>query len=365
MMSTNQLDSYSGAQMVSFDFNSGQVGDLIMDGIGRGVIFVNNDGVLTSINRYALSLLQAKKENVIGKRVDMLPLRTPIYRVLSEQRSDIPLAMAFGKRVVAVLSKEVKSAEGITIGELTELWDITDERREKRQWEEFVVMMTHDLKSPLTVIMGYIQGIRLGMYGEIGSRIEGLLEKVEQSGSSLYSMIEEILDSCRLELGLKKLNRQPCNISRLLEDCCRDNLRVAQEQGLDLVFIDKAEAPELMADSKQLARVFSNLISNAIKFTPSQGQVLIVSWNLEESVHVSVSDTGIGIPPEDLSRIFFKYYRSAGATGYKGSGLGLAISKAIVEAHGGIISVESTPGAGSSFIVAIPLKASEEFEVEN
>jgi signal transduction histidine kinase len=265
--------------------------------------------------------------------------------------------MAIGGQVVAVQSMEINSVDGSKVGEMTELWDITEERREKRQWEDFVVMMTHDLKSPLTVMKCYIQGIRSGMYGEISSQIQSLLEEVEHSGAHLNSMIEDMLDSCRLELGLLQLNRQYCDMLKFLQECYRDNLRAAQDRGLSLVMNADEGVPGLVVDGKQLVRVFNNLISNAIKFTPPQGQVSISARIAVNALHVSVADSGIGIPPEDLSRVFNKYYRSAGAAGYKGSGLGLAISKAIVEAHDGSIFVESTIGKGSRFTVSLPLSS--------
>jgi len=113
-------------------------------------------------------------------------------------------------------------------------------------------------------------------------------------------------------------------------------------------------------DSRQLVRVFNNLIGNAIKYTPAAGEVTIIAENGENALQVTIADTGIGIPPEDLSRIFFKYYRCAGASGFKGTGLGLAISKTIIEAHGGGIEVESFIGAGSTFTVRIPFRTQED-----
>jgi signal transduction histidine kinase len=367
MMNATRVDGYSEEQHIRFDLKDvdcrdGATADQLLDGIGRGVIFVNNDGVLTSINRYAAKLLQVKRENVIGKQVDMLPLRTPIYRVLSEQRTGIPLALAIRSQVVAVQTTEIQSENGKIAGEMTELWDITEEKRSRRQSEEFVSMMTHDLRSPLSVIMGYIQGIQCGMFGEISSQLRTVVEKAEESGAKLNSMIEEMLDHFRLEVGLLNLNRQNCDMEKLLDGCYRDNLRIAQKQGVNLLLKREVELPELHVDSRQLIRAFNNLIGNAIKYTHSSGEVTIHVESGADAIHVSVVDTGMGIPAEDLPRIFFKYYRSAGATGIKGTGLGLAISKIIVEAHGGGIEVESHLGVGSTFTVTLPYTTLENDE---
>jgi signal transduction histidine kinase len=338
--------------------------ELLLDSIARGVIFVSGDGKVASINKYAAEALHVWPETVVGKRVDMLPLNTPLYKVLSEQCRGVPLEMPIMGRIIAAQSTAVRSGSGAACGELIELWDITEEKRSKRQWEEFVTMMTHDLRSPLSVIMGYVQGMQCGMFGEISDRVRSVVEKAEESGKKLNSMIEEMLDNFRMEVGLLNLNRQECDAEKLLEGCYRDNLRTAQKQGIKLVLQLQDGIPHLHVDSRQMARVFNNLIGNAIKYTPDAGEVTITSECGEDALHVSIADTGIGIPPEDLSRIFFKYYRCAGASGFKGTGLGLAISKTIIEAHGGSIKVESSFGSGSRFTVSIPLGFPEEDETD-
>ena len=335
---------------------------LLLDTIGRGVIFVNVDGVLIFMNRYATELLPVWEENIIGKRVDMLPLGAPIYKVLSEECRGIPLEMVIKGRIVAAQSSEVRSGSGALCGEMTEIWDMTEEKRAKREREEFVTMMTHELRSPLTTVLGYIQGMQCGMFGEISTLLRTVVEKAEESGKKLNFMIEEMLDDFRLEMGLMNLNRQNCDMEKLLEECYHDNLRAAQTQGVNLELKQQEGLPELYVDGRQLIRVFNNLIGNAIKFTPDSGKVSIIAERDKDSLHVVVADTGIGIPPEDHSRVFFKFYRSAGASGFRGSGLGLAIGKTIVEAHGGSIELESSIGAGSRFKVSLPFSTMENNE---
>jgi signal transduction histidine kinase len=155
------------------------------------------------------------------------------------------------------------------------------------------------------------------------------------------------------------MNRQSCDLNKILESCYLDNLQAARTQGVSLVLAKSEEPRELKVDSKQLSRAFNNLIGNAIKYTGGGGEVSITMETVADTLHVSVIDTGIGIPPEDLPRIFYKYYRSAGAARFKGTGLGLAISKDIIEAHGGSIGVESTLGEGSRFKVSIPVTVME------
>jgi signal transduction histidine kinase len=142
---------------------------------------------------------------------------------------------------------------------------------------------------------------------------------------------------------------------KIIKECCRDNMREAQGKGIDLIFSMDKEMPMVKVDCKQLTRVFNNLVGNAVKFTSRGGKVSVSGKVSSGNLIVSVEDTGIGITAGDLDKVFKKYFRSAAASGFKGTGLGLAISRAIVEAHGGALEVESTEGEGSRFTVIIEL----------
>jgi signal transduction histidine kinase len=210
--------------------------ELLIDSIGRGVIFVNVDGIVTFINSPAEDILHVDKGSLIGKKVYMLPLRTPVYKILSENCRDAPVEIAFSGCVYAVLATEVRNRQGRVLGEMTEIWDITAEKKEKRQWEEFVAMVTHDLKSPLTVINGYLQMLKMGIYGELNSKLNAVVEQMEQSGSKLVSMVEDLLGSYRMELGIINLSKEICDIDAIIEVCHDDNLNEAKDKGIELTF---------------------------------------------------------------------------------------------------------------------------------
>jgi signal transduction histidine kinase len=267
--------------------------------------------------------------------------------------------MSIMGRGIVVRTTEVISPDGSVLGEMTEINDVTAEKMEKRQREEFVAMMTHDLKSPLMVMLGYVQAIKLGMWGSVDPQIESSIDEIERSGGNLSSMIENMLDVYRLEVGLVQINRMYCDVREILEGCYRDCRLEAEDQWVNLTLSIDEEIPPMVVDSKQLARVFTNLIGNAIKFTPRNGLVAITAGVVDGNLEVSVRDTGIGISAKDISRIFNKYFRSEQAAGFKGTGLGLTISRAILEAHGGIVEVESLEGCGSTFTVKLPYKVME------
>ncbi len=335
--------------------SSSAVMETLFDAIGRGVIFTNVDGIVTHMNSAAEEMLDVERGSIIGKKVYMLPLRTPVYRVLSETCRDSHVDITVRGRVYAILASEVRSRQGVALGEMTEIWDITERKKEKRQWEEFVAMITHDLKSPLTVINGYLQMMKMGVYGGLSKKIGDVVDQMEQSGSRLLSMIEELLESYQLEVGYLNISRERCDIEKILNGCYSDNLNDAHDKNIDFKLSIDEGMPLVNVDCKQLSRVFNNLFGNAIKFTPRDGAVTVSAGESNGNLCVRIEDTGIGIPCKDLPRVFNKYFRSAVASGYKGSGLGLAICKAIVEAHDGAINVESMEEKGSKFTVMIAL----------
>ena len=326
----------------------------LLEQVDSGIVHLDDTGTLAFINRKAEEILKVNRSEILGKRIDMLPLRTPIYRVLSENSQDAPLEISIEGTVIWVRSSALTGSGGPG-GEFFELRDITCEKREKWQREEFVAMMTHDLKSPLTVIMGYVQALIGEMPDKVDPSLHLFINEMDKSAGKMLSMIEDVLDAYRLEVGLLHIDRHPCDVESLLEGCVSDGEREARVHGSTFSSDISTDIPWLDLDGKQIGRVFANLIGNAVKFTPRRGTIHLSGALHDGALLVEVSDSGIGIPAEELPRIFNKYFRATVAQGFKGTGLGLTISKAIVEAHGGRIKVESVLGKGSRFSVSLPL----------
>ena len=329
------------------------IAEMLLEQVDSGVVHLDDAGTILFLNRKAEQILKVCRSEILGKRVDMLPLRTTIYRVLSENSHDAPVEISAEGTVISVRSVALPG-DG-SCGELFELRDITCEKREKWQREEFVAMMTHDLKSPLTVIMGYVQALMGEMPGKVDASLHLFIREMDKSAEKMLSMIEDVLDSYRLEVGLLQIDRHPCNVGSLLEGCCSDGEREAVVHGSTFSSDISSDIPWLELDGKQIGRVFANLIGNAVKFTPRRGKIHLSGALRDGALLIEVCDSGIGIPADELPRIFNKYFRATVAQGFKGTGLGLTISKAIVEAHGGSINVESVVGKGSRFSVFLPL----------
>lgn len=326
----------------------------ILDRLTHGVICLDRHGVICYLNRLAAQLLETDREQTVGRRVDMLPLRHPLYKVLSEARRDETLEVSLDGTLLAVSMLLITDAGVLSGGELVEVRDVTADKRQRRQREEVVAMMTHDLKSPLTVLMGYLQAVREEMVAGGSEMLRGCFSEMERSAQKLQGMIEDILDAYRLEAGLFRINKHHCDLRPLFAGCCREFMVEAERYGVDLRYKVTDNSIPALADGKQLSRVFANLIGNALKFTPRHGSVAVEGHQMDGVFRVTVRDTGIGIPGKDLPKIFNKYFRASGTSGFKGTGLGLSITKAIVDAHDGSIEVESQEGEGSCFTVVIP-----------
>lgn len=221
------------------------------------------------------------------------------------------------------------------------------------QQNDFISDLVHELRTPLTAIMGYSQLMLSHEFDPATKR--RFLETIYREAARLSSLVNDFLDLVRLESGRAKINKKPVQLRQLLEECVAILRPQADSRKIKLKLTVPPLLPPVPADEDRLRRVVINLLSNAIKFNRDGGSVEIKVEAAEEEVRVSVSDTGVGISPEEIPRIFEKFYRGQAEGEVPGSGLGLSIARQIIEAHGGKIWVESTLGQGSTFTFSIPL----------
>jgi signal transduction histidine kinase len=226
--------------------------------------------------------------------------------------------------------------------------------------EEFLALTTHDLRSPLTVISGVISFFTSGRLGELSPEQKNMVTMMERNTQNLIELVNDLLDASKLESGTMRLDKTSFDLREVINELRETMLLpLSKEKEIRLIETFPADLPPVQADRAKLRRILLNLLSNALKFTAKGGRVE-VSAELQETerVRVSVSDTGVGIAPEDVARLFDKYEqtRSRATRGEKGTGLGLYITKQLVELHGSEITVNSEPGKGSTFSFTLPLK---------
>jgi PAS domain S-box-containing protein len=235
--------------------------------------------------------------------------------------------------------------------------DITERKEIERMKQEFVAMVSHDLRTPLTSIQGFLTLLQTGMYGPLNENGEENLATADANITRLIGLINDLLDIEKMESGKLKMEIGDCPLSEVFERSVGGVIGFADSQKVHLV----AEPTNLMAfaDRDRLVQVLINLISNAIKFSPKDSTIRIEAAKIDDFVEVRVIDKGRGVPEEYRETIFerFQQVRTTDATQKGGSGLGLAICKAIVEeGHGGTIGVESKEGEGSTFWFRVPLQ---------
>jgi PAS domain S-box-containing protein/diguanylate cyclase (GGDEF)-like protein len=235
--------------------------------------------------------------------------------------------------------------------------DITDRKQVERLKDEFLSMVSHELRTPLATIKEFIGIIADKLAGPISPDQDKYLGIVKANIDRLARMINDVLDMAKIESGRILLNKEVIKTDQLLEHVVQSIRPLAQNKGVELAVEAGRFFPDLYADPDKVTQVLVNLIGNAIKFTPGPGRVAVMVEELDSEIRFAVKDTGVGIDAQDLPRLFEKFQqfrRMSPDVGSTGSGLGLAITKRFVELHGGRVWVESEPGRGSTFYVAMP-----------
>jgi signal transduction histidine kinase len=222
---------------------------------------------------------------------------------------------------------------------------------------EFISMASHDLKTPINVIGGYAELLTEGLYGEMPEKQREVLGSIQEQTVVLTRLVNQLLDISRLEAGGFRIETSEVRVAELVASVERTFDALARQKRVELSVVVEDSAPDvIIADPDRLrSEVLGNLLSNAFKFTPEGGSIEVRAQGGEDGLlEVTVRDTGVGIPAEDLPRIFEKFYQVGQDAKAAGSGLGLAIAREIVEAHGGTIDAESEPGRGTTFHVRLP-----------
>lgn len=283
----------------------------------------------------------------------------------------ILLAVLVSRSIALPLQKMAHVAHGIARGDYSHTAPITgpDEVQELGQslndmsrqvqatqqaQRDFVANISHELKTPLTSIQGFAQALGEGIVDSPeGARRSAQI--IYDEAQRLRRLVDELLDLARLDAGLRNLNRAPLDPRALLLALTDKFALRAQEKQVTLTANLPAALPTLIGDADRLAQVFTNLLDNALKHTPPHGAVTLTATPTPHGLTLLISDTGPGIPSQDLSRIFERFYQvDKSRSRSVGVGLGLAITKEIVEAHGGQVSVVSPPGQGAQFTVTLP-----------
>jgi len=223
---------------------------------------------------------------------------------------------------------------------------------------DFLASVTHELKSPLTSLIMYIDLFLQGAAGTLNEKAKKFLKIMERNSNRLSRFIDDLLDMAKIERGKMEIKKEPLEILPIVSETVELMKPQADEKDIEIAINIPDNLPLVFVDGDRTRQIITNLVSNSIKFTPEEGKISIKIQDDKEYLQVSISDTGIGIPPEQINRIFDKFEQvrevRERVKGPKGTGLGLAIVKSLVEAQGGKIWVESELDKGSTFYFTLP-----------
>jgi two-component system phosphate regulon sensor histidine kinase PhoR len=315
-----------------------------------GVIVLGRQHEIVWFNRRAASLLGLKRPVDVGLRIDNLIRAPEFIRYLRSNDYATPLVLRPPTEAEVYLSLQIVpygAGQSLLLAR-----DVTEQRRLEAMRKDFVANASHELRTPLTVISGYLD--TLAEDPEIDPVWRSPIRDMRAQAQRMNAIIADLLELSRLEANDGEPPPTPIDVPAMLERLARDALARAERPGE--VRLELGTRAGLRGDAREIESAFTNLVDNAVKYTPRDGRIEL-RWRVDDAgAHFAVADTGIGIPPEHLPRLTERFYRvDAGRSrGQGGSGLGLAIVKHALQRHGGRLTVESVEGKGSTFTAHFP-----------
>jgi len=331
----------------------------LLNKMSYGLLMVAEDLTIMFVNPAAERLLGQSREELLDRSVTDL-FEASLESLRTKAGGSIDCVFDLESIGVTVRVKAVRTHEEEGHG-LTALFlhDMSHQKEQERARDQFLYHITHELRTPLTNIRAYAETLSEGVLEDRDSLRECYNVIISET-DRLSRLVEDILSVSQLEAGLARLEVDDVLTSRLIRQIVEDMQASADEKNVELTLSMPSKVPTIRGDKERLAIVFTNLIGNAVKYTPRGGQVEVSCVEDGARLQITVRDTGIGIAPEDQAKVFDKFYRASDeqVAQLPGTGLGLAIARETVRSHGGIIELESEPGKGSTFTVFLPVSRS-------
>ena len=341
----------------------------LVDLLSNGVMVSDAEKKLVLANPAFMKIMGFQGKDIIGKPFTVLvkneQLQEMIENALSltedastelTQELEVEESGENKKAVYVARCRPFRDRIGRNLGVIAVLNDITYLTEINQLKTDFVSMVSHEIKNPMSSVLAQIKVVQDELAGSVTPKQKDILGRVSEKIYGLINLSSELLNLAQKEAGLATLERTQCDISAILKEQVDFHYPKARAKGIQLELDQLPDLPPVFANKQNMEEVFSNLITNAITYTSGKGKITVSARPENLYLCISVSDTGMGIEKEDLDRIFDRFYRVKNEkTRYIiGTGLGLPIVKGIVEAHNGMIRVESKPDSGSTFSVYIP-----------
>ena len=331
--------------------------DAILNHMNDGILIINAEGNVERINQAAQLMFNITSQDAVDRsavevlrQVQLIELWKACSTTGRQQVTTVETSpdRSFLQGIATPVTWGDKSSIMLIFQDLTRIHQLELVRK------EFVSNVSHELRTPLSSMKALTETLQetISEEPEVSQKF---LKRMDQELDNLIQLVNELLELSRLESGKVPLERQRISPSVLLQ-AAEDRMKLqAERNGLEILSIHNEELPDVSADFTRIEQVFTNLIHNAIKFTPPGGKVILSAREEEGQVVFTIEDTGIGIPPEVLPRIFERFYKADRSRASTGTGLGLSISKHVIESHGGRIWAESEGEIGSKFSFSLPV----------
>jgi PAS domain S-box-containing protein len=332
------------------------------------ILILNLEGHITLFNREAERLSGHQQSDVLGRpftqlvcpeylgQVDQLLSSEPRSGVL-QQAHELQIFDRWGDQVPLEIRVSPMEKGGRLMGWQIIGRDISERKHLEEMKSQFIATVSHDLRTPLASIMGFSEMLMEGSPGPLTEIQEEFLGIIFESSQRQLALVNDLLDVSKLEAGRLQLEMETVHLPELIWGVMEGIRPLAEKKGVTLKMDVNDGLPRTEGDPRRLERILSNLLSNAVKFTPEGGSVEVAAWQDDGHLKIRVSDTGLGIPPEDLPNLFQPFHRGRNVTkkAIEGTGLGLTIVKALVEAHKGTIEVQSELDKGTTLQFTLPL----------
>ena len=329
-----------------------------------GLVAVDLSGGIIHVNPAARTMLGLAPGDALPSNYDALMGHVSenigLERIKGScESSGAQDVFSYGGSTFAIHYDRFKDEDGEDIGIIILIQDITEQQKLENMQRDFVANVSHELKTPLTTIKSYTETLMDGAVEDVETA-KNFLSVVDSEADRMNRLVKDLLQLSRLEQRQERMNYLETNVVALVRQCMVKVGMTAQQKGHQMnALFDEGINIRVLMDKDRMEQVLLNLLSNAIKYTPEGGRIDVDVESNGKEVQIIVSDNGIGIPEEELPRIFERFYRVDKARSRKmgGTGLGLAITKQIVEEHQGTITAESTPGRGTRFIITLRVAA--------
>ena len=351
--------------------------EAVLRSIGDGVVAVDRNLKIVLFNKAAEKLTGWKAEEALSKTCrEIFQFKNQKGEIVCNKSSTCLAQKCFrtervfsegplitvrpdgGEAILLETTSPIKDHHGVITGAVAVLQDVSERSRLEQLKIDFVSLVSHQLRTPISAVKGYLASLLEGRTGGLTEEQKLYIERAYTSNERQLEIIESLLNISRIEKGKIELTLIEFSLVELAKETLVNFSKMAKEKGLELKIVEPSKKlPKVCADRERIREVLENLLSNAVKFT-EEGRVTVSFEKAKAEVVIAVTDTGVGIPTEAIEKLFTKFYRvgQAPTTESEGTGLGLYIAKSLVELHGGKIWVESQVGQGSAFYFSIPFK---------